>query len=480
MKRKWFKTKRQKAAKRNAKVRELEAQLEKLRKENAELKAKVDDLIRQLSLAKKNSSTSSKPPSSDIVKQHRESQAKPKKRKIGGQPDHPRHERPPFAAEQITKVHNHRLDACPDCGTKLLPGNEPPRIFQQAELLPKLVEIHEHRSHCHWCPKCQEFVFAPFPAEVMAAGLSGPGLTALVAYLKGACHASFSTIRKFFRDVVKLTLSRGYLRKLINKVSMALEGPYQELLAALPLEPRLNVDETGHSENGEKFWTWCFRAKLYTLFRVDKSRGSEVLIEVLGKEFEGVLGCDYFSAYRKYMGDFDVRVQFCLAHLIRDVKFLKTLDKVSKNFGERLLRRMRFLFRVIHRRESMSPEKFKARLEKAREAILKVGKHPPPRCEAMNIADRFRKHGKAYFEFITTPGIEPTNNIVEQALRFVVIDRKVTQGTRSLSGRQWCERMWTTFATCTQHGRSVFNYLREAVSAFFQARPSPSLLPNTS
>ena len=87
----------------------------------------------------------------------------------------------------------------------------------------------------------------------------------------------------------------------------------------------LNVDETGHKDNGDRFWTWVFKAELYVLFRIDKSRGSQVLIEVLGKEFDGTLGCDYFSAYHKFMKDFHVAVQFCIAHLIRDIKLLTTL-----------------------------------------------------------------------------------------------------------------------------------------------------------
>ena len=180
------------------------------------------------------------------------------------------------------------------------------------------------------------------------------------------------------------------------------------------------------------------------------------------------------------MGDFNVRVQFCLAHLIRDVKFLLKLDRVSKTFGNRLLQKIRALFRVIHRREKMTPERFQAQLEKARDEILKTAKRPPPRNEANNLAERFRKHGKAYFEFITTPGTEPTNNLAEQAIRFVVIDRKITQGTRALSGRAWSERIWTTIATCSQQDRSVFDFLYETVSASFQGRPTPSLLPNTS
>ena len=93
------------------------------------------------------------------------------------------------------------------------------------------------------------------------------------------------------------------------------------------------------------------------------------------------------------------------------------------------------------------------------------------------LAKRFRLHGDAYFRFITTPGIEPTNNLAEQAIRFVVIDRRITQGTRSERGQRWCERIWTAVATCAQQERSMFEYLGEAVNAHFHGQPIPSLLP---
>ena len=464
---------RQKAAKQAARISQLEA-------ENAELKARLEKLERLVARLQKDSSKSSKPPSSDIVKPPKKGAKNGKKRKIGAQPGHPRHERPAFPSGEIDQAFDFYFEHCPCCGDKLLPSDCAPRVLQQVELVEKPIRIFEYRGQAGWCGSCEKVHYAPLPDELRKAGLIGPRLTALVAYLKGMCHASFSTVRKFLRDVVGLTISRGQIEKLINKASESLIPAYEDLRNRLPLEVRLNVDETGHKENGDKFWTWCFRAQLYTLFRIDKSRGSGVLIDVLGEEFDGVLGCDYFSAYRKFMGDFDVRVQFCLAHLIRDIKFLLKLDPVSKSFGNRLLEKVRALFRVIHRREIMTPERFQARLEKARDEILKTGKRAPLRTEAQNIADRFRKYGKAYFEFITTPGVAPTNNLAEQAIRFVVIDRKITQGTRGLSGREWCERIWTVVATCTQQRRSVFDFLHETVSAFFEGRPPPLLLPDTS
>jgi hypothetical protein len=92
------------------------------------------------------------------------------------------------------------------------------------------------------------------------------------------------------------------LRHLVDRVVRVIGQVLGVRLGYLPAEQvirevaRLNVDETGHKERGKNLWTWCFRAPQYTLFRIDRSRGSKVLLEALGKDFDGVLGCDYSSA----------------------------------------------------------------------------------------------------------------------------------------------------------------------------------------
>jgi len=444
----------------------------------AALEKRVADLSAQVARLSKNSSNSSKPPSSDIVKPPKPPTPDGGQRRLGGQPGHPRHERPPFTPDQINQIIDYRPDCCPDCGGRLRLLKRPPRTLQQVELPETPLVVTEHRAYAAWCPRCRRTHVAAWPPEVEKAGLVGPRLSALLAWLKGVGHCSFSTTARFCRDVLGLGLSRGQLAKVMDKTSAAMREAYEALAARLPEEPYLNVDETGHKENGDGWWTWVFRARLYTLFKIDPSRGSEVLFDALGREFAGVLGCDYFSAYRKYMGDGDVLVQFCLAHLIRDVKFLADLpDRVTAAYGERLLVELRRLFHVIHRRETMDAARFRRALERARDRTLTVGKRAPPRAEAQNLADRFRQHGRAYFRFITTPGIEPTNNLAEQAIRFVVQNRHVTQGTRSERGRRWSERIWTATATCAQQGRSVFDYLHQTLFAHFAGHPTPSLLP---
>jgi transposase len=462
--------------------RRLQARVDVLEAELAALKEVVAQLSRQLAAARKDSSTSSKPPSSDIVKPPKPppppGQAQ---RQIGGQPGHPKHERAAFPPEAVNAgSFDHRLDSCPACGQDLQPALRiAPLVVQQVEIRAVPLSIQEHRSHSGWCPHCQKMYEAPLPSGVKRGGLVGPTLTTLIAYLKGACHASFSTIRKFLRDVVQVTISRGQLARIIGKVSQALERPYQELLDDLPGQARLNVDETGHKQNGDRMWTWCFRAALYTLFKIDPTRSGDVLIEVLGVEFDGVLGCDYFSSYRRYMRECGVSLQFCLAHLIRDVKYLTTLpDARDRAYGERLREALRQLFAVIHRRSGLSTEAFRVELEAARVLVLRSGMEDVPATRhSRNLAKRFAAHGASYFQFITTPGVEPTNNLAEQAIRFVVLDRVVTQGTRSEAGNRWCERIWTAIATCGQQGRSVFAYLEAAVGAWFDGTEAPSLLP---
>jgi transposase len=462
-----------------ANCRRLQAQVNALQARLDEMSAVVMSLREELTAARKDSSTSSKPPSSDIVKP-KPDQEDGAKRSIGGQPGHPKHERQPFPAEQVTHFEEHLLEACPCCGGPVHRNAYLARTVQQVDVEKPPLTIEQHTFPEYWCPQCRKPVRAPLPPHVARGGLVGKDLTALIAFMKGVCHASFSTIRTFLRDVVGVTLSRGELSRILGKVSEALEKPYEELLLLLPDEGIINVDETGHRCNGKRWWTWCFRAELYTLYRIDACRNAEVLMDTLGEEFHGILGCDYFSAYRRYMRECDVRVQFCLAHLIRDVKFLTTLpDARDRRYGEELRGALKRLFEVFHQREQYGKAEFQRRLQEARAAVVRIGLSGPPTRHGQNMEKRFRDHGEAYFTFVTTPGVGPTNNLAEQAIRFVVIDRHITQGTRGEGGRQWSERIWTVIATCTRQGKSVYGFLREAVGNWFMGTAAPSLLPET-
>src|SRR5512135_2217537 len=179
------------------KCRRFQARVEALEAELVALKEVVAQLSRQLAAARKDSSTSSKPPSSDIVKPPKPPPPKGQdRRRIGGQPGHPKHERAAFPPEALNAgSFDHRLDTCPTCGHDLRPTPTiAPRVVQQIDLGTMPLSIQEHRGHPGWCSHCRKMFEAPLPPGIERGGLVGPSLTTLIAYLKGACHASFSTV----------------------------------------------------------------------------------------------------------------------------------------------------------------------------------------------------------------------------------------------------------------------------------------------
>lgn len=187
-------------------------------------------------------------------------------------------------------------------------------------------------------------------------------------------------------------------------------------------------------------------------------------------------------------GQGDGAVQFCFAHLIRGLKFLaEHPDPVLQIHAEPILGVIRRMFGLIHEQVNEPVADFPSKLERHKKRLIALAADttrlsPLPMFvqdrnpEAFNLAERFRKHGDAYFTFITTPHLGPTNNSAEQALRVVVMDRRSTQGTRSHKGRLFCARIWTVVGTCRMNQRSIFDYLCPAVTAWANGRKTPSLL----
>jgi len=443
----------------------------------APLLERIAELEAEVARLKKNSGNSSKPPSSDIVKPTKTKTPKKGrgKRRQGGQPGHAKQERTAFAPDEIDQIVEYELADEDAAGLRPL---DDWRILQQVELVERPLIVTEHRARRYLDPRTGKIHTAPLAREVVKAGLIGPRLSAAAAFQKAACHMSYTTIQNFWQQLAGLNVSRGQWRKVVGKISAAIERPYEELCDALPAEDVLGIDESGHKDCGKRHWTWCFRARRFTAFRIDPSRGSEVLRQMLGETFGGVIGCDYFSAYRKYMVDADAIVQFCMAHLIREVRFLaEHSNKSLSRWGEKLLDWLRQLFQTLHRADELSQRTFEHRIEAARSGFLKQVRRPPPEAEGRTLAKRFRgRKADSYFTFLTRPGVEPTNNLTEQAIRFIVIDRRITQGTRGESGMRWCERAWTVVATCAQQGRRVFDFFLEALQAHLSGHPSPSLL----
>ena len=455
---------------------DLEAQLKAAHDRIEYLEAKVVALESALAASQKNSSNSSKPPSSDIVKPPKPKGRGKRKRKIGAQKGHKKHSRISFAEEQLDFIITYTLDCCSRCNGTLTITSEQIKIDQQVELVDRQYIVTEYRRPQYICDDCQRVHFAPRPPELKS-GLFGVSLIAATAYMKSHDHMSFKTLQEHFRDLYGICVSTGFLANQIRKASRALQAPYDELLNQLPHQESIHIDETGGKENGDLRWIWCFRSKRFTLFCIYESRGSIVLEEVLGTDYPGIIVCDFYGAYRRYVHLYNALLQLCWAHLIREVRYVSQ-SKVKRysNWANRLLAEIGLMFKTIHLRGKISDSTWYRRMLDHRDEILRLAWHRlSDNNDAYNIAVRLWNWQSSYFRFIDSD-VPPTNNLAEQAIRQVVIDRKITQGTRSCCGNRWQERIWTVLSTCAQTGRNVLSFLRESVSAMLNKTTAPSLL----
>ncbi len=465
---------KQRIAKLEAQLKLRDERINALEKQVAELLKANTELAEKVAILSKNSSNSSKPPSSDIVKPPKSKQSDGPRRQ-GGQLGHKGVNRQPFRQDQIDKTVPLYADSC-HCG--YVGSGQPiekPKIQQTVELVDKPVSVTEYRLYGFICPKCGRVVWAKLPAAVVEGQLFGLRLQALIGYMKGSLHASYSALEDFCHDVLNIDVARSHLCNTIRRVNEALGGPCEQLQQHIPTEPVLNIDESGWKDKGIKYWIWVFCTSAFSFFCIAKSRSSQVLRDILGETYNGTIVSDFFSAYVKYANKIQ---QFCLAHLIRDIKFLTTCpNKADKCFGQSLLIQFKRLFHIWHLRDRIPKDRFNRIMFKIKDRILALAKQQDLPPKSATLAKRFRKHGDAMFRFLFDPTVPPTNNAAEQTLRQAIIDRRITQGSRSLMGRQWNARIWTVLATCRKQGRSSWQFIQNALSAYYFQTPTPSLLP---
>ena len=259
--------------------------IEKQDKEIKMLKEHIKVLEEKIARLEKNSSNSSKPPSSDIINPQPEKKKK-KKRRIGGQKGHPKHSRPLFEAEEIDHTIIHKLPANEIKRKGLVPLLQTESALQQIDLPEKLYHVIDHRVQLYIDPN-GKIVKAKLPKDIRKQGLFSNRMTALTGYLKARCHMSYSTVQSFFDDIMDLDITQGYLSKICTKkLSTALQPAYEEVAKFIGNAPVVGTDETGHKNPAYKSaWTWCQQTPQAVFFHISNSRASKVLVDILGKDY---------------------------------------------------------------------------------------------------------------------------------------------------------------------------------------------------
>jgi transposase len=477
---------RQELADKDQQISRQAEEIAKQQQQIADAEKQIADLERQLALRKQNSTNSSKPPSSDGLagEPRQRGRGKKSRRKVGGQPGHRGAYRPLVPAERVDEVRPVLPEQCQHCG-HLLPAQVEQvqttgavQRHQVTELPPIQARIIEYQCHRVVCPECGESTRATVPEQ--AAGHFGPQLTALIAYLTVVCRMPRRVVEALLAQVLGIDLSLGSTQKCWEEASQAVAAPCQELEQRLKDEPVLNVDETGWRTNGDKRFLWAFVAVRYVVYTVAPTRGSEVLIRLLGAIFGGVLCSDRFSAYLKYHSG---KAQFCWAHLKRNLLGILEFTKSSvvERFCRDALAAHARLFRLWHKFRSGQIDRRQLLLRSIpiqKRIFALAERHlDSPHREVRNLATALFEHNGRLFTFLEHEGVEPTNNSAERALRTGVQWRKICFGNRSANGELATARLLTIAETCDLQRLNVLAYLSAAIACHRSRQPATSLLP---
>lgn len=479
------------------KIAEQEKQITEQQKQITEQEKQITDLERQLALRNRNSTNSSKPPSSDgLAGEQRPRGRKHKsKRKPGGQPGHPGHHRPLIPTAKVNVLKVLLPERCEHCGRKLpqkpdqVTTEGQPRRHQVTEIPEIQPHITEYQCPLVVCEHCQKTSQEPLPEEIR--GSFGPHLTALIAYWTVVCRVPRRLVEVMLADVLGLEISLGSTQKAWEEVSQAVEQPCQQLQEQLPREAVLNVDETGWRTNGDKRWIWTFVAKHFVFYALASTRSAEMLVALLGTVFRGILCCDRLPVYFSYHSG---RMQLCWAHLKRNILGIAedARSRSAQQFCRDALAVVARLFRLWYRfrgdlrdrRGNPQPIKRRRRqlllksipLQKKLFALAEAHLDHANN-EVRNLATALFVHCERLFTFIEVKGVEPTNNTAERALRTAVQWRKISFGNRSRKGEIATARLLTVTQTCKWQRRHVLGYLTEAVRRHRRHTAAPSLLP---
>ena len=469
-------------------IERLKQENEQLRKQLAEQAKRIADLERQLALRQQNSTTTSKPPSSDGLAgcQRLRGRRDTSRRKAGGQPGHPGHHRALVPSERVDAIVDLVPDACRQCEHPLRArhGIGDPRRHQVTEL--PLIEAHitEYRCHRRRCPVCGTTTLAPLPDDL--AGQFGPQLTALIAYLTVVCRLPRLVVQRLLEGALQIPISVGSTQKAWEEASAAVAAPYEELQHALAQQPVLNGDETGHRTNGAKRWLWTLVAPTFVFYTIATSRGADVLRRLLGATFPGVLGSDRLPTYLTYAAG---GRQFCWSHFRRNLLSAQDLATTAsaQRFCREALALQQQLFRLWHRFRG-DPHTRGAPLTRAQliAKVLPLEKQFFALAEryvnaadgdVSNLARALFVHHPHFFTFVHEEGVEPTNNVAERALRTAVQWRKIMFGNRSAEGELAVARLLTVTRTCQLLQLNVLAYLTAAISCHRRRQAIASLLP---
>jgi transposase len=428
------------------------------------LKAHAQRLEQLEVRTRKNSKNSSRPPSSDspFEKARRKKKNKKSKRAKGGQKGHKGH------SQQMLEP-TKRIDLAPErcsCGhadfSKCL--FVPFYTHQQIELPRIEMKVtHWVLNQCD-CPQCGQTIKARLPKNIR--GGYGPRLCAFIAELSGTKGMSRGDVQDLCQSVFDIPIATGTIQNIIDRSSEAIVPAYLRI-GEMARNAWCNyIDETSWFNESQLQWLWAMVNERVALYRVDAHRSNEAFRQLI-QDWEGILVSDSYNLYRNWAHG----RQTCLAHLIRKANALTERKKRDlRLFGQCMAGHLRQLIRF-----SKDPPTTEQWSEFYSQLLFSLCLWQDDQTDAGKLARQVNREIDSLRTFLDKRGVEPTNNRAERALRFGVLWRKRSFGTKSEKGKRWVERILSLKETCRLRTKSTFEVLVDCIrSSFNNTKPDLS------
>ena len=447
-------------------VRSGQAQIGRLREELAQLKERLADLER-----------AGQRQATPFARKKRQAQRKRSGRTAGQGPF--TYRQPPTLSEvQATKTAS--LCDCPECGGQL----SAMKTHQQFEvdippLQPTITRYVTESGYCRHCRKRQR---SRYPDQISdatgAAGVVvGPRAKALAADLKHRLGVPYAKIEDLFRTAFGLNFSRGGLWQADQRLADQARPLYGTLLELIRQSASVHVDETGWRIGILSAWLWVFTQHQLTVYTIRKSRGHEVVLEILGREFAGILVSDCFTAY-DHQALADWLKQKCIGHLLKDLSEMRaTKTRGAVRFAQDVTAVLRAALALRTQKATLAPAQFAhqvTQLEQKLDTLIDSHRRLTD-PDNLRFAKRLRKHRAHLLRFLYLDEVDATNNQAERMLRPGVMIRKTGGCNRSDSGAEAHAILTSVLVTCRQQALSLLDFMIKLQRA--SGGPQPALLP---
>jgi transposase len=446
----------------NARLRQEVAELkranERLESRVQELERRVQELLRALEEAQRAGKRQAAPFSRRAPKAH---PAKPG-RKAGARYGC-RSRRPiPPAIDQTLEAE--LPGCCPHCGGEL----EETRIEKQyqTEIPQPKVERIEFHIHVGRCKHCGRRVQGRHPRQTSdavgsAASQLGARAVALATELNKGLGLSYGKTAALLNTAFGLQVSRGGLAQAFARMARKAEPTYQELVQQIRGSPSVTPDETGWKVGGRLWWMWAFSSDQLTVYSIQPGRGYEQATTILGTDFDGFLVRDGWAVYRRFTQAIH---QTCVAHLLRRCReMLEVTRPGSAELPRTVKEILQTSLKLRDRRDrNLIGEKglaiARGRLETRLDRVLNRNYRAPAN---RRLANHLRRERDAMFTFLYCPGLDATNYRAEQAIRPMVVTRKVWGGNRTEKGAHTQGVLVSILQTCRQQLRPATALLQQ-------------------